>query len=265
MEVAYYPGCTLKTNAKVFEESLINAFNKIGIKLKELNKWYCCGTVYSLATDNLMYRLAAIRNLIKTKEEGFSKLIVPCSICYNTLKQANLMAKNDEEAMAKINAFMDEEPDYDGSVEVLHPLQILAMKLDEIKSMVKKPLNKNYACYYGCLLLRPKEVAIDEYEMPTIMEKLVEALGGRVTNFPLKNECCGSYNVVSNKEAVVDRVYRIITNARKNNADAIITSCPLCHFNLKEMQREVKKLHPDFVEMPVYYFSELMEKAFKEG
>ena len=87
MEVAYYPGCTLKTNAKVFEESLINAFNKIGIKLKELNKWYCCGTVYSLATDNLMYRLAAIRNLIKTKEEGFSKLIVPCSICYNTLKR----------------------------------------------------------------------------------------------------------------------------------------------------------------------------------
>jgi len=144
-------------------------------------------------------------------------------------------------------------------------LQILAMKLDEIKSKVKKPLNKNYACYYGCLLLRPKEVAIDEYEMPTIMEKLVEALGGSVTNFPLKNECCGSYNVVSNKEAVVDRVYRIITNARKNNADAIITSCPLCHFNLKEMQKEVKKLHPDFVEMPVYYFSELMEKAFKEG
>ena len=260
-EMAYYPGCTLKTNAKEFEDSLLKIFKKLGIKLKELNKWYCCGTVYSLATDNLMYRLAAIRNLIKVMEEGYNKVLVPCSICYNTLKQANLMARNDKEAMEKINSFMDEEPDYDGSVEVLHPLELLREKIDKIKG--KGKLNGKYACYYGCLLLRPKEVAIDEYEMPTIMEKIVEALGGSVVNFPLKNECCGSYNVVSNKEAVIDRVYRIIMNARKNEAEAILTSCPLCHFNLKEMQNEIKKIHADFVDMPIYYFSQIIEEALE--
>jgi len=264
MRIAYYPGCTLKTNAKEFEDSLLKAFRKIGIELKELNKWYCCGTVYSLATDNLMYRLAAIRNLIKAKEEGYDKLLSPCSICYNTLKQTNLMAKSDEEAMYKINSFMDEEPDYDGSVEVIHPLQLIEKKLDEIKARVKKPLNKKYAAYYGCLLLRPKEVAVDDYENPSIMEKLIEALGGSVVNFPLKNECCGAYNVACNKEAVIDANYRIITNARLNGADAIITSCPLCHFNLKEMQKEVKKLHADFVSMPVYYFSQIMVEALEE-
>ena len=268
MDMGYYPGCTLKTNAKVFEDSLLKAFEKIGIKLKELNKWYCCGTVYSLATDNLMYRLAAIRNLIRAKEGGYEKLVAPCSICYNTLKQANLMAKSDEEAMSKINAFMDEEPDYDGSVSVIHPLEVIEAKLQEIKAAVKKPLGKKYAAYYGCLLLRPKEIAIDEHENPSIMERLIEALGGSVVNFPLKNECCGSYNVASNKEAVVDANYRIITNARRNGADAIVTSCPLCHFNLKEMQKEVKKVHPEFAGLPVYYFSELMVEAFgieKEG
>lgn len=262
MKIAYYPGCTLKTNAKEFEETAIKSFDRIGIKLDELKKWYCCGTVYSLATDNLMYRIAAIRNLIKAKEEGYNKLVTLCSMCYNTLKQANLMAKNDEEAMYKINSFMDDEPDYDGSVEVLHPLELLKERLEEIKGKVVKPLNKKYACYYGCLLLRPKEIAIDDYENPSIMEKLVEALGGSVVNFPLKNECCGSYNIASNKEAVIERCYRIVTNARSNGADAIITSCPLCHFNLKEMQEEVKKIHADFVEMPVYYFSQIMEEAF---
>ena len=41
MEIAYYPGCTLKTNAKEFEETAIKVFEKLGIKLKEINKWYC--------------------------------------------------------------------------------------------------------------------------------------------------------------------------------------------------------------------------------
>jgi len=260
MEIAYYPGCTLKTNAKEFEESTIEAFRKLGIELKELNKWYCCGTVYSLATDNLMYRLAAIRNLIKVKEEGYDKVVTLCSICYNTLKQANLMAQQDEEAMYKINSFMDEEPDYHGEVEVLHPLEILKGMEEKIKENVVNPLNKKYAVYYGCLLLRPKEVAIDEYENPSVMEKLVEMLGGSVVNFPFKNECCGAYNVVSDREAVVERCYRIVGNARKNGADAIVTSCPLCHFNLSEMQKEIKKT--DFVGLPIYYFSQLMVEAF---
>jgi heterodisulfide reductase subunit B len=263
MEMAYYPGCTLKTNAKSFEDSAIKAFRHIGIELKELEKWYCCGTVYSIAQDNLMYRLASIRNLIRAKEEGFDKLITLCSICYNTLKQANLMARNDDESMSKINAFMDEEPDYGGEVEVIHPLQILKERVWEIRSMVKKPLNKKYAAYYGCLLLRPAEVSIDEHENPRIMGELIEALGGEAVNFPLKNECCGSYNVVANREAVIEANYRIITNARKNGADVIVTSCPLCYFNLKDMQREVKKFYPDFVELPVQYFTELMVEAFE--
>jgi len=263
MEMAYYPGCTLKTNAKSFEDSAIKAFRHIGIELKELEKWYCCGTVYSIAQDNLMYRLASIRNLIRAKEEGFDKLVTLCSICYNTLKQANLMARNDDESMSKINAFMDEEPDYGGEVEVIHPLQILKERMWEIRNMVKKPLNKKYAAYYGCLLLRPAEVSIDEHENPRIMEELIEALGGEAVNFPLKNECCGSYNVVANREAVIEANYRIITNARKNGADVIVTSCPLCYFNLKDMQREVKKFYPDFVELPVQYFTELMVEAFE--
>lgn len=262
MEMAYYPGCTLKTNAKTFEDTALQVFKTLGIEMKELDKWYCCGTVYSLATDNLMYRLASIRNLVRAKEEGYDRLVTLCSICYNTLKQASIMAENDRDAMAKINAFMDEEPDYEGGVEVIHPLQLIEERLPEIKNSVKKPLEKKYAAYYGCLLLRPKEVAVDEYENPSIMEKLIEALGGEAVQFPLKNECCGSYNVANDRAGVIEQTYAIVTNARKNGASAIITSCPLCHFNLSEMQREVKKAHADFVELPVYYFTEIMAEAF---
>lgn len=262
MKIAYYPGCTLKTNAEAFERTAIETFGRLGIELKELSKWYCCGTVYSIATDNLMYRLAAIRNLIRAQEEGFSQLVTLCSICYNTLQQANLMARNNKEAMSKINAFMDEEPDYHGGVDVLHPMHLLRERMHDVKKAVTQPLGKTYAAYYGCLLLRPTEIAIDSSENPTIMENLICALGGTPVRFPLKNECCGSYNVADDTKGVVQQTYRIVNNARRNGAEAIVTSCPLCYYNLKDMQREVNKNHADFVEVPVYYFTEIMAEAF---
>jgi len=259
MEVAYYPGCTLKTHAKEFEKAALEAYRAIGIELKELDKWYCCGTVYSLAKDNIMYKVASVRNILNAQKEGFDCLIVLCSMCYNTLKQAQEFIK-DESNLARIKAFMDEE-EYKG-IEILHGLELLKDKMEEIKKAVKKPLNRKYAAYYGCTLLRPKSVAIDSYEKPSIMERLIEALGGIAVEWPLKNECCGSYNIITNKEIVVERVRHIIENARQRGAEAIVTSCPLCYFNLKECQKDIKKIYPGFEEMPLYYYTELMNEAF---
>ena len=262
MKILYYPGCTLKTNAKDFEIAAIESFKKIGVELKEMERWNCCGTVYSLATDNLMYHLAAIRNLIRVQEKGEKKVTTLCSVCYNTLKQANYMVRREEDKLQKINAFMDEEEDYKGEVEIIHPLEILNERISEIKEKVKKPLNMKIAAYYGCLLLRPKEIAIDNFEQPSIMENLIEALGGTAVDFPYKNECCGSYNVIDKEDVIVERTYKIISSAKKRGADAIITSCPLCYFNLSDMQEKVKKKYPEFSSLPIYYFSELMTMAF---
>jgi heterodisulfide reductase subunit B len=196
------------------------------------------------------------------QEKGEKKVTTLCSICYNTLKQANLMVHNDQDKLAKMNAFMDEEEDYKGEVEVIHPLEITREKIGEIKERVKKPLNMKIASYYGCLLLRPKEIAIDNYEGPKILEDLVEALGGEAVDFPYKNECCGSYNVVDKEEAIIERTYRIISSAKKNGAHAIIVSCPLCYFNLKDIGEKVMKAYPEFSTLPIYYFTELMADAF---
>jgi len=61
---------------------------------------------------------------------------------------------------------------------------------------------------------------------------------------------------------IVERTYKIISSAKKRGADAIITSCPLCYFNLSDMQEKVKKEYPEFSSLPIYYFSELMTMAF---
>ena len=70
MDLCYYPGCTLKTTAKNFEIPAIVSIEKLGHKMVELPRWNCCGTVHSLAADDLIHQLAPIRTLIRVSETG---------------------------------------------------------------------------------------------------------------------------------------------------------------------------------------------------
>ncbi len=264
--IAYYPGCTLKNTAKNFEISALAVAQKLGYEFVELPNWNCCGTVYSLASDDLMHQLAPIRNLLRTEEAGFDRVVTLCSMCYNTLKRANLRVQRDPESLEKLNDFMYlEKVRYSGNVKVLHFLELLRdeIGLSRIKENVVKPLTgMKFASYYGCLLVRPPEAAMDEVENPQFMNELVKALGGEYVDFPFSTECCGSYNTVANKKMVLNRTYEIVKLARLQGADAIILSCPLCHFNLEARQKDVKELYPDFNPMPVLYFTQLMAVAF---
>ncbi len=264
MKVLYYPGCTLKTTAKNLEDSAIESLKKLGVQLVEIDRWNCCGTVYSLASDDLIHKLAPIRNLIRVKENGDNKVVTICSMCYNTLKQANDFFKKDPDARDKMNNFMEREVDYKGDVEILHLLTFLkeVVAFDTIAKKVKRKLNHlKVAPYYGCLLLRPQNAAIDDPEDPKIMEDLFRSLGADVVDYPYKNECCGSYNTVNEIDIVVERTYKIINLARSAGANIIATSCPLCQFNLDSRQRDVKEKYYDFEELPVVYFTQIMGSA----
>ena len=266
MKIAYYPGCTLKSTAKNFEISAIAVAKELGIEFVELSRWNCCGTVYSMTSDDVMHHLAPIRNLIRVKEDGFEKVVTLCSMCFNTLKRANILVQREREKLDKINDFMYlENIDYAGDVEVLHLLEILRDDIgwEEIMTHVKNPLNGLvFAPYYGCLLVRPPEVAIDNVEMPYVLDRLFESLGAKAIDYPYSTECCGAYNTVSNPDIVLDRTYTMVNLARQQGADAIILSCPLCDFNLEIRQKKVMEKYPDFHPLPVLYFTQIMAVAF---
>lgn len=263
--ITYYPGCSLKDTAKGFEDSAIKVSEELGVNLNELDRWNCCGTVYSLTDDNLMKQLGPIRNLIRARDEGSDKLYTLCSMCDNTLKRANLLIKEEEEKRDKINSFMDQEKDYEGTVEVNHYLQFLRDDLGwgEVRDAVDNPLEDlNVAPYYGCMLTRPEEIGLDDPHNPTVFDELVESLGGTPVDFPYESECCGSYNTVDDKEMVLRKAQTITDGAYKSGADVIITACPLCHFNLDSRQLDLLEVAPNHKPVPVLYFTQLMAVAF---
>jgi len=264
MKLLYYPGCTLKTSAKNLEKSAFAIMEALGYEMVEMEDWNCCGVVASLTDDDLMHHLAPLRSLIHVEDQGEDKVVTLCDMCCNTLKQTNLRVKENPDDLETLNLFMDKENDYNGTVNVIHFLEFLRDEIgfNVIKKKVKRPLKGiKIMPYYGCMLLRPREVAIDDAEEPTILGDLISALGAEVVDNPFKIECCGSYHTVENKELVSKRAHRITTFATERDSDAMVLSCPLCRFNLDARGKEAEKIFKGYRQIPVYYYTQLIAIA----
>lgn len=263
MKLSYLPGCTLKTKAKGLDDSTVAAAAVLGVELEELPRWNCCGTVYAFADDDLMHQIAPVRNLVRAQEQGADKLVTVCSFCYNTLKRASLLVKNDQEKLKTINMFMDEEPDYENAVEVVHLLEVLRDDVgwEEVAKKVSHPLKDvKIAAYYGCTLNRPREIAIENPAKPTVLLDLVKAIGAGSVDFPDADTCCGSYQAVANPDIALNRTRDILNSARSKGAEMIITSCPLCESNLGRSQKQLAS-EEGFTPIPVVYFTQLLALA----
>ncbi|MFO7677660.1 MAG: CoB--CoM heterodisulfide reductase iron-sulfur subunit B family protein [Thermoplasmatota archaeon] len=264
MKLLYYPGCTLKTSAKNLENTAFEIARVFGYEMQEMKDWNCCGVVSSLTDDDLMHHLAPLRNLIHAQDEGEEKIVTLCDMCYNTLKQTNLRVKEKADDLETLNLFMDRENDYKAGVQILHFLEFLRDEIgfDVIKKHVKKPLKGlKIMPYYGCMLLRPREVAIDDAEEPTIFDDLLKVLGATAIDNPFKIECCGSYNTIEEKELVSKRAHRITSFAIERDADAIVLSCPLCKFNIDVRGKEAEKMFKGYKQIPVLYYTQLIAVA----
>jgi len=264
MSLAYYPGCTLKTKARNLEEPAIASMEVLGLKLEEIPRWNCCGAVYSLAEDDLIHQVAPVRNLIRVKEQGKNELATLCAFCLNTLKRANLSMKENAEKRDTLNSFMNEEIDYSGEVKVVHLLEVLRDEIGwgTLAQKVKLPLRElKVAPYYGCTLLRPREVAIDSVENPTILREFLKALGASPIDFPESTRCCGSYQIISNPDDICEYARTILNSALSHGAEALVLTCPLCDYNLGQGQKELMKKQDEFKGVPLFYFTQLLALA----
>jgi heterodisulfide reductase subunit B len=264
MKVSYYPGCTLKTKGMNLEKSALATFDALGIEWEELPRWNCCGAVYSLADDDLIHMVAPVRDMVRAKELGNDIVMTLCSMCYNTLARANELMKNDEEKRNTINDFMDEEPDYNGELKVMHFLGFLRDEIgwESLKAKVKVPLDGlKVAPYYGCTLLRPKDVALDSADNPTLFNDFIDSLGGEVVDFPSATTCCGSYQVLANPDAALQVSHEILSDATAHSADVIVLTCPLCDYNLGRRQDAMLEKYDDARDVPILYFTQILAVA----
>lgn len=255
MKFSYYPGCTLKTKAKELDKYARASLEVLGVDFEELEEWQCCGAVYPQARDEVATKLSAVRTLAMARDKG-TKLMTLCSACHHVIKRVNEDMKNDENINLKANNYLKLETPYNGETEVVHFLEVLRdyVGFDKIKEKVVKPLTgKKIGAYYGCLLLRPSKImAFDNPENPIIIEDFIKAIGATPVIYPFRNECCGAYLSVNSKEQSLTRSGKVIKSAKDMGAEMLVTACPLCMYNLKQVGEK---------DLGVYYITELLAEA----
>ncbi len=262
MTYSYYPGCTLKDRAKQMDIYARASAKALGIELRELADWQCCGAVYPQASDEIASRLSAVRALENARKED-GKLVTMCSACHHVIKRTNYDWNRDENFRTKATNYMKSETPYDGGTQVMHFLEVLRDEIgfDELKKKVVNPLKgRKIGAFYGCMVLRPgKVLAFDDPENPQIIEDFIRALGAAPVKYPYRNECCGAYVALEDKSAASNQVDRALNSAIAAGAEELVTACPLCMYNLVENATGNK--------LPVKYFTELLAEALgvKEG
>lgn len=254
MRYRYFPGCTLKTQARSMEQSMLESAAALGIELEELSQWQCCGAVFPLSEDEVVTLLSPVRTLAAA---GGDPVVSLCAACHHVLKRAQETVRRNEAVRRKVTDFL--AVDYRGEGRVLHFLELLRddFGFAALARKVGAPLRgRKLAAYYGCLLLRPPKVMqFDDPENPAIMEEFIRALGAEPVETPYRTECCGAYLSVTEEKVAAGNAGKIVAAARRAGAGAIITACPLCRYNLERYAPEGGGA------LPVYYFSELLAEA----
>jgi heterodisulfide reductase subunit B len=263
MKYAYYPGCSLHSMAREYDISLRAVCRTLGIEPVEVKDWICCGSPAAHASPRSLHLALSLENLAKMDQQGLSEALVPCAACFSRFKFAQASLRNSPEQRRELEEAVGHR--FSREIKVLHPLELLSSDetLEKIESRVNGGLQGlKVVCYYGCLLVRPPEIAhFDDAERPQCMNRLMRALGADVLEWDAATECCGAFLSLTRTDIVIQLSHGILDAAKQAGAEAIVVACPMCHFNLDSRQAEIEASHDTRYDLPIYYFTQLMGLA----
>ena len=260
LSVSYYPGCALDGTAKEYGESTEAVCKALGIELKELDDWTCCGASSAHATNEMLSVSLPARNLEIADKAGLD-LVIPCAACYYRLKFAEkeLLAGKDIDGITRR---------YEGNIGVKHFVDFVWEDIGEktIISKIKRPLKDlKVVCYYGCLITRPPKITdARNPEDPQTMDKIMKSLGAEVKNWSYKTDCCGANLVLTRTDIALQLIQKLLDMAEEAGADCIVAGCPMCFSNLDSRQKDIARITGKNITTPIFYFSELMGLAFDD-
>ncbi len=260
---AYFPGCSLHATAREYDESIRALAGPLGLTLREIDQWCCCGATPAHALDGDAALLLGAWNLAQAARGGEEPLLTGCASCFSRLRAVRQEVRERPEEAAKVAAAIGMP--LDAAPPILHIAQVLnepAMR-ERIAAQVKRPLSGlKIACYYGCLLTRPRgEDAVDDAEAPTILEGIVRLAGGEPVDWPLRLDCCGASMTMPRPDLVRELSGKLLVMAHERGAQALMVACPLCHSNLDFKQDAILGERGIPWRLPVLYLTQVIGLA----
>ena len=268
MKFAFYPGCVARGAAPELFQSTMEICKILGIELdyEPMRTASCTGSGILQEKNLRLADTLNARNLALAEKSGLPLMTI-CSTCQGVMSQANERLKADPEYLASINTDLAEEGlEYSGNAEPKHLLWALVedVGLEKVKSLVVSPLTGFKAApFYGCYLVRPTSSLEFEThpEREDSLERVIEALGATVVDFPGKTACCGFPILTINEKNSVKMVANHTIDAKDRGADAMVTPCPLCHLNLDGFQPQAASAAARPIDMPILHLPQMLGLA----
>jgi heterodisulfide reductase subunit B2 len=258
MEFTYYPGCSLTGSAQELDDSFRTVSDKLGVTLREIPDWTCCGASSAHMVDAYLETALPARDLMTAERMG-KDVVAPCAGCHVRMKAASMKILEDKELQKRFP--------FKGEIKIMAGMDMFTVDgvFARIKESVSKPLEGlRVVPYYGCLAVRPTEVVEPEDpENPKQMDHVLEALGAEVLNWPYKTDCCGGSLALTRTDLVLKLSRKLLDMAMYLEADALVTFCPMCQANLDTRQADISKETGKVYQVPILYLTELMGVALQ--
>ena len=261
MDIGYFPGCSLLGSAREYDESLRQVAGALGLELREVPDWNCCGASAAHALDHELALALPARILALAEQAGFSEILVPCSACLARLLSARRELSEDAPLRERIAGRIGLP--LAGTAAPVDVLTVLARLLDAAGAdRIPRPWSRSVACYYGCLLVRPPELLpAERTEDPQRMDDILSRIGARPVAWSFKTECCGAGLSVARTDLVARLCRPIVEDAVRRGAEAIVVACPMCHSNLDMRRPEIEREAGRDLDIPVLYVTEAVGLA----
>ncbi len=263
MKYAYYPGCSLEKTQRGYDESVREVFKALGQELIEIEDWNCCGATMYMSVKETVSLAVSARNLALAETMGLD-ILAPCSSCFTVLSKTNRILSEIPEMHKDVNEALAEGGlTYRGKTRVRHPVDVLMndIGLDTLKSHFKQRLDGvRIAPYYGCQIVRPDKT-FDDREDPILLDRMFRACGAEIVYYPMKVRCCGGMLMTTFEATALKLNKELLQCAVDNGAEVIVTTCPLCHFNLEGYQDKINSVYGTKFNVPIVYFTQLLGVA----
>ncbi|MFW9881562.1 MAG: (Fe-S)-binding protein [Candidatus Thorarchaeota archaeon] len=236
-KLAYFVGCTTSYREQSIAKATAEILNLIQIDFKIIKDEHCCGSPVYMTGQADQAKKIAESNIGIFKKEGIEKIITSCAGCYRTLKET-----------------YPKKFGLEHGIEILHLPEFLLEKLNGNEIKFNKNLNLKITYHDPCHLGRHMGI----YEPPR--EVLKNIPGIELIEMPRNRQnawCCGSGGGVRSafKDLSSFAANERIEEAKKSNAEALVSCCPFC---LNQFKTNIKN---DAIK--TYDLSELVHKAIK--
>lgn len=269
LRYALYTGCTAKESTPELLKSTLAIANKLGIELVVLDEASCCGASHLQDFDDMLSLVLNARNLCYAEKLSLTMVTI-CNTCQLNTSLTKDRLDNDPELKAKVNEKLAEVGlEYKGTSEVKHFLYALQddYGYENIAKQVTKPLtNLNVAAFYGCHNIRPSHLQNktnggENPYVPRSIDDLAVALGANSVEYGSSNKCCGFHVELQNPKTANRLSGSAILDAMDNNADVMVTPCPLCHLRMDVQQKNISKEMGREVKMPILHLPQMVGLA----